>query len=257
MSKKLTVMLLTFVLIFTFTGFAMAISVTHNETGLRFNIPDSWSHSEEDDIFTVVSPDEDVILFIFAGSTNNVEDFLDNIADELDNIFEDAEITEDPYEKEVNGLTQIRIEGTGSYDGEDVDWEMTMVFGATKAMSVIALGNISELKAAIDGIYSSITGSRSGSTGSGSLTDVLTANKWNMLVAGQSYGTLVLKKDGTAVKTGEGGIMETKGTWALEKDQFTLHFPGEGDPFTGPLSQKGKKITINFFGIVWTLEPMK
>ena len=262
MFKKINFGLFVFILFFVMTAIVMAVTVTHSETGLKFNIPGDWSYDQEDNHFVAVSPDEDVILFFFVGKTDNIDDFFENIAEELSNVLEDPEISEEPYEEEVNGLIQVRMEGSGDYDGDIVDWDMTMVFGGNKSMSVIALGNISEMQDDIDQIYSSITSSHSAqtdseSTDSGFLHDVLSANKWNMLYGGQSYGTLLLKENGTAVKTGEGGIMETTGSWALENNQFTLHFPDEGDPITGSLTQNGDNLTVDFMGIVWTYEPIK
>ena len=133
-----------------------AVTVTHVQTGLKFDIPDDWEYSQEGDGFQAVSPDESVILFFYVGKTADVADILDNIALELDGIIEDPEISEDIFEEEVNGLTQVYVEGTGYYQGEIVDWDLTMVFGGTRSMSIIGLGNIDDMQSVITDIYASV-----------------------------------------------------------------------------------------------------
>ncbi|MCJ7679961.1 MAG: hypothetical protein MUP70_04465, partial [Candidatus Aminicenantes bacterium] len=120
-----------------------SVTVTHKETGLKFDLPDNWEYSQDGNLFTATSPDESVILMFFVGKADDAADLLENIADELDGIISDPEITSDDVEEtEINGLLQIFIEGTGYYGDDEVDFDLTMVFGGRKTMSVIALGDL-------------------------------------------------------------------------------------------------------------------
>lgn len=154
MIKKslLGVILLSFLMIAS----QSAVTVTHVQTGLKFDIPDDWEYSQEEDQFEAVSPDESVIIFFYVGKTDEVADLLDNIDLELSGIIENPEINDNIFEEEVNDLIQVYIEGTGEYEGEIVDWDLTMVFGGNRSMSIIALGNIDDMQSEITDIYASI-----------------------------------------------------------------------------------------------------
>ncbi|MBI5729856.1 MAG: hypothetical protein HY963_01845 [Ignavibacteriales bacterium] len=97
----------------------------------------------------------------------------------------------------------------------------------------------------------------SGSTGS--VKEKLTANKWNMMMNGQSYGTINFNSDGTCLKTAEGGAMETNGIWKLDGANLTLNFPSEGEPFSGSLSVSGENLIAKFMdgAITYTYTPAK
>jgi len=134
----------------------LAITITHVQTGLKFDIPDDWEYSYHEDHFEAVSPDESVVLLFYAGKTDEVADLLDNITLELSDLIENPEINDNIFEAEVNGLTQVFIEGTGEYGGKIVDWDLTMVYGEKKSMSIIALGNIEGWESAITDLDASV-----------------------------------------------------------------------------------------------------
>lgn len=97
------------------------------------------------------------------------------------------------------------------------------------------------------------------SSTSESLQQKLAATKWNILFNGQSYGTIQFNADGTCVKKAEGGGIESRGTWELNGESFTLSFPSEGDPFSGLLSESGDNLIAKFMdgAIIYTYMPAK
>jgi hypothetical protein len=99
--------------------------------------------------------------------------------------------------------------------------------------------------------------SNKNSSDDAALSEKLTANKWNMLFNGQSYGTIRLNVDGTCIKTNDSGGMETIGTWKLESGVFTLSFPSEGDPFSGSVNIEGDNLIVKFLdgAITYTYTP--
>jgi len=156
MFKKINIILAIFILIFSASVFLMATTVTHNETGLKFDIPDDWSFEEDDDAFIATSYDESVFLYFYVGHSADVSDLLDNISNELDSIFDYTEIGENAVEEEINGLIQIYVEGTGEIDGDAIDFDLTIVIGGSKPMLIVALGDIENNQETLDEIYVSI-----------------------------------------------------------------------------------------------------
>lgn len=156
MFKKANFGLILLVMLLAITAFLMATSVTHNETGLMFEIPDDWSFDQEGDQFVATSSDESVFIYFFVGRFEDASLLMDNIADELDGIIDSPEITGEPYEEEINGLAQVYIEGSGYIEDEVIDFDLTLVIGGSKPMLVVALGDIDGFQDTIDMIYNSI-----------------------------------------------------------------------------------------------------
>lgn len=143
-------------MIFIFSSVVLSTTVTHNQTGLSFTIPDDWAYGQEGDHFAAQSPDESVILMFYVGKAESVADLMENIGEELDGIIDDAEIDGEPEVEEINGLVQVYIEGSGYYGDDEIDFDMTMVLGGRRSMSIIALGDIDEWQEEVDEIYNSI-----------------------------------------------------------------------------------------------------
>jgi predicted Zn-dependent protease len=156
MLNKANFKLAVFILMFSATALLLATVVTHNETGLKFQIPDDWTFDQEGDAFMATSSDESVFLYFYVGHFEDVSDLLDNITDELDSLFDYAEIGEDAVEEEINGLLQIYVEGTGEIDGEAVDFDLTIVIGGSKPMLIVALGDVENNQETLDDIYVSV-----------------------------------------------------------------------------------------------------
>ncbi len=134
----------------------LAITVTHVQTGLKFDIPDDWEYSQEEDHIKTTSPDESITLLFNVGKTDEVAELFDNIIQELSGIIENPEINGNVFEEEMDDLTVVYIEGTGEYGGRIGDWALIMVFGGKKSMSIIALGNIEDMQSEITDIYTSL-----------------------------------------------------------------------------------------------------
>ena len=129
---------------------------THTPSGLSFTLPAGWSYTQEGDHFEAASPGDEVILLFFVGKFYEVEAAINGAVDELANIVKNPNITTETTEAEINGLLQVFIEGDGLFEGEVMDWDLTLVQGSKKCMVVIALGDIDSNQRIMDGIYDSI-----------------------------------------------------------------------------------------------------
>jgi hypothetical protein len=134
----------------------LAITITHAQTGLKFDIPDDWEYSQEEKHFKATSPDESVVLLFNVGKANEIADLYDNIIQELSGRIENPEINGNVFEEEGDDLTIVYFEGTGESGSKIVDWALIMVFGGEKSMSIIALGNIKDMQSEINDIYTSV-----------------------------------------------------------------------------------------------------
>ncbi|MFC2158309.1 hypothetical protein ACFLT9_10780 [Acidobacteriota bacterium] len=152
-SKLIFTALLVFLVSMTFAQ----KTVTHSDSGLKFDLPDDWTTGQEGDSFATSDPDQSVLLIFFVGKAETASALLENIAEELDGVIEEPEITsEEVFEEEINGLLQVYIEGTGIHQGDEVDFDLTLVVGGPKSMAIIALGDIDGMQDTVDEIYSSI-----------------------------------------------------------------------------------------------------
>lgn len=138
------------------TLFLMQEVFTHQQSGLNFELPAGWTYTQVGDHFEATSPNEDVTLLFFVGNETEAEAAADEAAETLDEIFSNVNITLGPEIAEVNGLTQVYLEGDGTMEGVRMDWDLTIVCGNRKAMVIVGLGDIEGMQRVVDGIYASV-----------------------------------------------------------------------------------------------------
>jgi len=137
-------------------GVATAEVIEHQASGLEFTLPDAWGTEQDGDLLTASSPDQGVVVFFFVSEHSTAQAFLDSMSAELDRLISHAEITREATEEQINGLTQVYVEGTGEHDGETVDWDLTLVVGDRASLVVVAMGDLEGRADAINAIYNSI-----------------------------------------------------------------------------------------------------
>ena len=130
---------------------------THYDSGLNFELPAGWTYTQEGDHFEATSPDESVILLFFVENSTDAEIAAEGAAELIDELFKDVDITNGPDYDTVNGLDQAYMEGDGLFEGEQMDWDLTLVCGRKKSMVIIALGDILSMQKTMDRIYESIS----------------------------------------------------------------------------------------------------
>lgn len=129
---------------------------THPESGLEFKIPGRWKVETEGDLMTATHPSGELAVVLFVASEEDAETFFSEIAGELDRFIKNVQFTRDPTEERVNNLTQVYVEGTGTVDGESIDFDLTYVLGGRKPMVAVAIGKIDANQKAVTDIYRSI-----------------------------------------------------------------------------------------------------
>ena len=156
LKHKLVGTLLLSILVGVLLPVAAQETFTHEPTGLSFTLPAGWAYVHEGDHFEATSPDESVILLFLAGRSSEVEKALDEAVNELDRHISDVNITTEATQETINGLTQVYLEGDGMVDGEQIDWDLTLVIGGRSSLAIVALGDIDSSQGVVDRIYASV-----------------------------------------------------------------------------------------------------
>ena len=129
---------------------------THEDSGLKFTLPAGWTYTHQGDHFEAASADETIILLFFVGNGAEVEEAIDAAVDGMSEVILDPKIVTERTEVQINGLTQVFMEGDGLVDGQPIDWDLTVVRGSRRCMAVVAMGEIENNQKLVDRIYESI-----------------------------------------------------------------------------------------------------
>lgn len=130
--------------------------MTHAESGLQFTLPEGWKQSQDGNALAAENADGSIVMLFLVTDQKDVKEVSEGIGSIVDETLDKVEVTEDPKEEEINGLTQVWAEGTGEYKGEAQDWDISVVVGAKKPMVVLAMGKIGDNEDEINGVYNSI-----------------------------------------------------------------------------------------------------
>jgi hypothetical protein len=142
-------------------GSAHAGDVVHKASGFTVWVPDDWKQTERDDGMLRVDGNN-VTLYFGVSDAKSVEDFIKTTSATLDKLIKDSKITNGPKTEEVNGLVQSYFEGTGTNEGQQVDFDMTFIPGEEHSMVIVALGDIQSNQETVTKVYGSIAKSESG-----------------------------------------------------------------------------------------------
>jgi hypothetical protein len=107
-------------------------TISHDDAGIEFDIPDDWETEElDEDTILIGPPDETFVVFMWverADDWADLADALEALDDELGEILEDVRHDDDDAaELDLNGLPAIYVTGTGSIEGEAVEWAVAIV----------------------------------------------------------------------------------------------------------------------------------
>jgi hypothetical protein len=121
----------------------------HDETGLELWIPEGWEFQSAGDLLTLGAPRNEVLILCFVSDLQIVNRVTDSLHEEISSVIVQPEVVEEGDTEEVNGLFQFQARGTGLYERDIVDWEMTYIAGARKSLITIAIGDTTNHRTAI------------------------------------------------------------------------------------------------------------
>lgn len=144
------------ILTFMLAAPVLADTLSHEEGGIRVDIPDGWLVEIDEHLLIVSDPAEEVSIFIFVSELQIVEHFTNALIDEVAKVITKPEVVSEAVQTESNGLFRFHAEGFGLHESDIVDWDLTFIAGARKSMILIALGSVEDHREQVDGIYASI-----------------------------------------------------------------------------------------------------
>jgi hypothetical protein len=137
---------------------------THQVSGLTFRLPQGWTCTEKGDQITIVNKDKTLSCVggvIPQESAKAIFADIGKFLDTLDGL-DDIEVTDGPEKEQVNGLEQAWYEGTASVtgkqseEGEEVEWDMTIVTGGKAILFLVGIGALDENEEAYEEFFESI-----------------------------------------------------------------------------------------------------
>lgn len=99
----------------------------HEEGGLSFVVPKGWKFEPDGDQGIITSPDEALAVFVMVSDEGSLEAAVKAIDDEISKNIQDIKITNEARQQDVNGMPGMSIGGTGTTDGEAVEWSVDIV----------------------------------------------------------------------------------------------------------------------------------
>jgi hypothetical protein len=137
--SKLPLLLLAFV-VATMTTVQAQTELTH-KSGLKVTVPATWKHEvDDDDVLTMVSPDENVAITFVNIPANALNAALDEAEKQIKQVVQGFKEKGDGKEIKINGMDAFMGEGTGKVDGKDVEVGVLFVKNGNNVLFVFALG---------------------------------------------------------------------------------------------------------------------
>ncbi len=103
---------------------------THQFTaaGLQFDTPDGWTSNYEDGVLTVKTGDEGFELFVWVVAQDALKSELTEVGEIIGKHIKDAKVEGDVQQRQVNGLIERWVTGTGQHEGHEIVWEVAVVW---------------------------------------------------------------------------------------------------------------------------------
>lgn len=121
-------------------------TINIDEAGITMVVPKGFKHSKDGEDTIVQTEDEGVDIRFSVPKDGDYEKVVTDAAKEIDEYLDDVKITDKGSKVDVNGMEGTQMEGTAKNEGENVDWNLTII----KAPKKPVLANIYAEKASMD-----------------------------------------------------------------------------------------------------------
>jgi hypothetical protein len=95
---------------------------THEEGGIQFEAPPTWSAEGEGDTITLKAPDNSVAVVFTVVEQANLENAANAIDAELEKVMQNVEAKGEVEKDTYNGMTVFSQDGTGEIGGNQILW---------------------------------------------------------------------------------------------------------------------------------------
>jgi hypothetical protein len=119
-----------------------AFAETHQHPGakVQFDTPDSWEAKADGDVLNVESPDGEAAIMFAVVEGGALKEAVEAGEKELNNAIKDAKTAGEAQPVEINGMKGEAIEGTGTVEGEAVEWgELVLETKSGKYLFVLGI----------------------------------------------------------------------------------------------------------------------
>ncbi len=157
MSVRNGTVLTLFVLFVLVSSLSSADVYSHEKGGIQIDVPENWQVDEGDEVLTLETPDGSLLLMFWVPEGDTWEQALDGLGAELDQFMDDITVEDEGEEGELNGMSFFEVSGTGSVEGIDVEWSLTLIL-AKKPVIALAFAESDGWQANQDAVFKLIGG---------------------------------------------------------------------------------------------------
>ena len=121
MNRRSLIVLLAAVMLLAFAAPSFS-GVMQHPIGVQIWSPDTWKTDVDDQLLTIMSPDEGAVVMLLVLQANNLDMAVQEMDRQLDQVVTGTQVTNGPTNININGLTGVAHEGFGLIDGVRVGW---------------------------------------------------------------------------------------------------------------------------------------
>lgn len=117
-----------------------------DEAGIMMTVPKGFKFSKDGEDTIVQSDDEGVDIRFTVPKDGDYNKVVTDAAKEIDEYFDDVKVVDKGSKIDVNGMEGTSMSGTAKNEGEDVNWDLTIINAPKKPV----LANIYAEKASME-----------------------------------------------------------------------------------------------------------
>jgi hypothetical protein len=109
---------------------------THEEAGVRFQLPKGWKAQPDGEVITASSADDALQVVLWVPGEENFDAAVKELDKELSKTIKNMKTVGQPAQDELNGMPHYGETGTGDVEGTTIVWSVD-VLGAKKPLIIL------------------------------------------------------------------------------------------------------------------------
>jgi hypothetical protein len=111
-------------------------SYSHQEAGVKFELPKGWKAEPDGAVITVSTPDDSLQMVFWVPDEDSFEAAVKDLDNELGKTIKNIKMTGKETKDTHNGMPHYGQSGTGDVDGATIEWSVD-VLGARKPVIIL------------------------------------------------------------------------------------------------------------------------
>jgi hypothetical protein len=112
-------------------------SYSHQEAGVKFELPKGWKAEPDGAVITVSTPDDSLQMVFWVPDEESFEAAVKDLDNELGKTIKNIKTTGKETKDTHNGMPHYGQSGTGDVDGTTIEWSVD-VLGAKKPVIILS-----------------------------------------------------------------------------------------------------------------------